>query len=554
MLAGVVFDLVWLLGLALTPWALGQAVDQGILAGDFDVVVKWAALLAGIAIVRAAAEAMRNRAGISNWNQAAFRSVQILGHHLTRSGTALQRSRSVGEILAVQGDAYSLAAIYFLLGGLTSALVSYSVVAVIVLRASVPLGIFVLVGVPLAGVLMSLVAKPLHRAQEEQRTASGEMTEVAADAVVGLRVLRGIGGEPQFMDRYRDRSARTLRTGWVMARPVALLAGLQVALGGVLVVVLTWMAGAMVVEGRLEPGQLLTFYGYAAFLLTPANLVADNLMTVVPAVVGSRRLTSLLRVNPAVVDKGTALPPPPGSALVDLATKTELPPTGIVGLVSPDLALPRNMIERIARADDDKLEDGVTWGGTDTRDIPLNDLRSRILLVDPLPYLFAGTLREAFDPLGKHSDAEIEKVCQTACASDVITSRPGGLDGKLVEGGRDLSGGQRQRVGLVRALLADPEVLLLDDVTSAVDAHTEERISQGITALRGHHRLTVLTTTSTLLLGRCDTVLWFGDDGLHMGSHAQLAGSDDENGIAAYRETVLRGNVAAENSEVMNHD
>ncbi|ACQ81969.1 ABC transporter related [Beutenbergia cavernae DSM 12333] len=535
MLCGVAFDLVWLLGLAVTPWAVGRAIDDGILGGDYDALLRWAGLLLVVALVRAWAEAMRNRAGISNWNQAAFRSVQLLGHHLTRTGGAVNRTHAVGEVLAVQGDAFTLARAYFLLGGLTSAIASYVVVAVIVLRTSVPLGVFVLVGVPVFGALVSLVARPLHRAQQAQRKASGEMTEVAADAVAGLRVLRGIGGEPQFLERYRERSARTLRTGWAMARPVALLEGLQVLLGGILVVVLTWVGGVLVVRGDLQPGELVTFYGYAAFLLTPVNLVADNLMTVVPAVVGAGRLTGLLRTRSATHDVGTAAPPSPGAALADAGTGVEVPPRGLVGLVSSDLVEPRRLLERLARTDDAALATSpVRWGGVDTRDIPLRDVRARIMLVDSHPHLYAGTLRDAVDPFGRHTERQVLDAVDAASAHDVLDSRPDGIDGELLEGGRDLSGGQRQRVGLVRALLADPEVLLLDDPTSAVDAHTEDRIAAGLVTYRRADSATVVATTSPVVLSRADVVHWFDDGRVLTGTHTELSAD------AGYRRAVLR--------------
>ncbi|MDN5726423.1 MAG: ABC transporter ATP-binding protein, partial [Propionibacteriales bacterium] len=391
MLLGVGFDLIWLLGLAVTPWAVGRAIDDGILGRNVDAVLGWATVLLIVALLRAFAEAMRNRAGISNWNTAAFRSAQLLGHHLTRTGEQLRRTHSVGEVLAVQGDAFTLARVFFLLGGLTSAIASYVVVAVIVLNTSPPLGVFVLIGVPIFGVALSLLAKPLHRRQQDQREAAGAMTDVAADAVAGLRVLRGIGGERQFLARYRQASAVTLRTGRALARPVAVLEGLQVLLGGVLIVVLTSAGGLLVVSGDLRPGELVTFFGYAGFLLTPVNLVADNLTTLVPAVIGARRLTAVLGVQRPRTEGRTISGPPTGSRITDELTGIELSSGRVIGLVSYENAKARELFGRLTRSGSASSTPAqIRWGGVDLERLSLAELRTRILLVDALPHLYAG--------------------------------------------------------------------------------------------------------------------------------------------------------------------
>jgi ABC-type multidrug transport system fused ATPase/permease subunit len=123
-----------------------------------------------------------------------------------------------------------------------------------------------------------------------------------------------------------------------------------------------------------------------------------------------------------------------------------------------------------------------------------------------------------------------------ASAEDAVDGLEGGLDGVLTERGRSLSGGQRQRLALARALLADPEILVLDEPTSAVDAHTEVRIAERLRDLRAG-RTTVVLTTSPLLLDRADHVVLL-QDGLvtAQGTHRELMSGSD-----AYRELVTRG-------------
>jgi len=165
---------------------------------------------------------------------------------------------------------------------------------------------------------------------------------------------------------------------------------------------------------------------------------------------------------------------------------------------------------------------GVRWGGVRLADVELTRLRARILVADPDAYLFAGTLREILRIRPGLSDTHLAEALYTASATDVVDALPEGLGSPVGARGRTLSGGQRQRVRLARALLAEPEVLILVDPTSAVDAHTEARIGQRLRAARAG-RTTVVLCTSPLLLGAADRVAYL-DGGTLVGSgtHAEL--------------------------------
>ena len=162
-------------------------------------------------------------------------------------------------------------------------------------------------------------------------------------------------------------------------------------------------------------------------------------------------------------------------------------------------------------------------GSTSSR-VELDDVRRHILVSDTAPQVFAGTLRSAVDPLGRLSREQAERALHTAAADDVFDALPGGWQGELEERGRGLSGGQRQRLVLMRALAADPEVLVLVEPTSAVDAHTEARIA----ARLGEHRAgrtTVVMTASPLLLHHADEIILL-ESGVATarGRHADLLG------------------------------
>jgi len=158
-----------------------------------------------------------------------------------------------------------------------------------------------------------------------------------------------------------------------------------------------------------------------------------------------------------------------------------------------------------------------------------------VLIGDKDPRLFAGQLRDQLDPHRRVGPIGVQEAIDAAVAQDAVDSVPGGLDGVLDERALGLSGGQRQRIALARALLADPQILILDEPTSAVDAYTEARIAE---TLRVHRagKTTIVMTTSPLILDRADrVVLLQGNRIVADGRHRDLMSGD-----AQYRSVVTR--------------
>ena len=178
---------------ALMPYAIGQAIQQGIVDGEHDALVRFCALLAVLGVVQAAAGVMRHRYAVQNWLQASFRLVQVVGYHAARSGDAVRAQLSTGEVVAtVSNDALRAGGAFDILARLVGGIVSYVVVAAILLTTSIALGLLVLIGVPLLTVSLSFVIRPLQRRQREQREEVGLLTALGADTAAGPpRAARG---------------------------------------------------------------------------------------------------------------------------------------------------------------------------------------------------------------------------------------------------------------------------------------------------------------------------------------------------------------------------
>jgi ABC-type multidrug transport system fused ATPase/permease subunit len=480
---------------------------------------------------------MRHRFAVSNWLQASFRMAQVVGHHAARTGPAIKKQHSTGEVVAtITNDAMRAGGAFDITARLAGAIVSYFVVAFILLRASVPLGLLVLVGVPILVVLMGFVIKPLQTRQAVQRDEVGKLTALGADTASGLRVLRGIGGEGEFFVRYRDRSQEVRQAGVRVALPQSTLDAAQVFIPGVFVVLVTWLGARFALEEKIDTGDLVAFYGYAAFLVLPLRTAAEAVDKLTRSFVGSKRMLGILEVERDAKEPSRPVAEPPALAtLVDHVSGLVVEPGKLIGLVSalPDEA--STIADRLGRFGDG---DGIVLGDVQLADLSTDSIRRRIVVSEADPVLFSGELRRELDPWGRldGDDAQIHSAIAVANAEDVIEALPEGLDAYVDERGRSFSGGQRQRLVLARALLSDAEVLVLVEPTSAVDAHTEARIARRLREAR-EGKTTVVITASPLMLDQTDRV-FFVQDGrvVAEGTHRELLKTN-----RAYTWTVTRG-------------
>ncbi len=304
-------------------------------------------------------------------------------------------------------------------------------------------------------------------------------------------------------------------------------------LPGIFIVIVVWIGGRFAVDGRIGPGQLVAFYGYAAFLVIPLRTAAEAVDKVTRALVGARRMLDILAVEPQVVEPASpAAAPPPAALLADARSGLVVEPGLLTGLVS---SLPEEAVELADRLGRFVESDGVTLGGVPLADLPVEQVRRRIVVSETDPLLFSGTLRHELDPWGRAGDPSILEAVAVANAEDVLDALPNGLDGNVEERGRSFSGGQRQRVVLARALLAEAEILVLVEPTSAVDAHTEARIARRLREARAG-RTTVVVSASPLVLDQADRVVFLEQGRVTAaGTHRELLSS-----VPAYRATVTR--------------
>ncbi|MFE7541406.1 ABC transporter ATP-binding protein [Streptomyces platensis] len=537
-----------MVGLMLPPYVLSRAIDEGLVPGRLPMLLGWVAVLFAVGVANAWLAVMRHRTMTRIRMDATFRTVRVIVAHTLRLGAALPHKVTAGEVVTIGiGDVGVISQTLTMTGPGVGGVLAYGVVAVLLLTVSPLLAGVVLLGVPLLALLVGPLLGRLQGAESRYRERQSGLAARLTDLVGGLRVLNGLGGKDVFADRHR-REARELRDeGYRVGAVTSWVQALGVGLPTLFLAAVTWLAARMAAQGTITVGELVAVYGYAAALVVPVSFFIEGGYDLTRGLVAARRVVRFLRLEPdtaggsgsAAADgsgdtagSGAGDAPEAASVLRDPASGVEVVPGLLTALATARPGESAAVVDRLGRFADS----AATWGAVRLDEIPLPQVRDRILVADNEADLFAGTLREVVGGRRDRTEEAIGRAVRTALAEDIVRGLPDGLDSVVEAQGRNLSGGQRQRLRLVRALLADPEVLLAVEPTSAVDAHTEAGI-----AARLHHaragRTTVVTSTSPLLLDRADRVYFLVDGrAAAVGSHRQLLAEQP-----GYRRLVARG-------------
>ncbi len=538
--AGGFFGAVWMGAQGLIPAAIGAAVDA-VVDKHKGGLIAWSMVVLALGVIQAVAGVLRHRRAVTNFLTAAVRVQQLVTRQAVRLGADLPRHVDAGEVASIgTTDVQRIARMLDVTARGTGAVFSYLVVAVILLLSSPPIGVILLVSAPIATLAVLPVMRPLERRQSVERERRSEASSIAADTVVGLRVLRGLGGEEEFSGRYVESSQAVRRATVRTALVQSILDSFQVLFPGAILVSVTYLGARLVIEGRISPGHLVAYYAYAAFLLLPIQTLMEAATRWSAATVAASRVLSVLRREPDLPRSESRYLEVPDGPISDSSTGLTVAPGALTAVVSPDPDEASEVAARLGRHVDAPPGQWVSIAGVRVEELPIEVVRRHVLVVDREPQLLAGTLAQAVDVPSfalddGHERPTIEEALEAAAAEDIVAGLSEGLDTELPERARSLSGGQRQRVVLAAALRADPEVLVLDEPTSAVDAHTEALIADRLHTIR-RGRTTVVFTTSPLILEQADRVVFIDGRVRAEGDHARLLATDK-----GYRSLVMRG-------------
>lgn len=529
------FGIGWMVSQALLWAAVGAAIDHGVVDRSERELFLWVGVVMALGLFQALCGALRHQLAVTNWMSAAYRTVQVIGRHISTTGTALTDEIPAGDVVnTVAADAMRIGGAFDSFARFAGAIASWIVVSFILLSTSVELGLIVLLGVPILASFTTPLMRPLHTTQAAQREVAGRLAAMGSDTVAGLRILRGVGGEEVFLNNYKRQSGLVRRAGIRIATPQAGLESGQVLLPAILTAIVTYLAAGQVLNGSLQAGQLVAFFGYSMFLTTPLRTAIEYIISTTRAYVGAGRVLRILAIAPLVVEPADPRPWPDSiETYEDALSGIRLENGQFVAYVTETPAEATQLADRLGRYVADVSQ--VLVNGTPLSEFSVSDTRHHVLVSEVEPRLFSGELRYELVTDGAPDDGAINAALDAASAIDILDALESGLDTLVEERGRSFSGGQRQRLSLARALLTETDLLILVEPTSAVDTHTEGRIAARLAEMR-RGRTTLIATTSPLMLEKMD-LIFVVLDGLVVdrGTHQSLLQDS-----ATYRQIVLR--------------
>jgi ATP-binding cassette, subfamily B, multidrug efflux pump len=365
------------------------------------------------------------------------------------------------------------------------------------------------------------------------------LNTVLQENIAGARVVKAFVRqdyeEERFGEAKQDFTAYNIRVMRFMSSmsPTLTLA-LNLGIVGVL-----WFGGLQAIQGELTAGQIVAFVNYLQTTLVPLIIMANLANVWAAGLVSAGRVNQVLETLPEVTDRPDAQPLPAGSrprvtfedvhfhytgqadqaVLRGVSLQAEPGETiAILGATGSGKTTLVNLIPRFY----DVTGGRVLLDGVDVRDLPQEDLLSRIAVVPQETVLFAGTVRDNIRYARPQAgEAEVTAAARAAQAEDFILALPQGYDTHVEQRGVNLSGGQKQRIAIARALLARPDILILDDSTSAVDVETEGRIQAALDEWVSGTRFVVAQRISTVLKADKILVLEKGQPAA-LGSHREL--------------------------------
>jgi len=358
----------------------------------------------------------------------------------------------------------------------------------------------------------------LRRVRPIYRSTHADRTDVDArvnETFGGIRVVRAFRREPREEHGYAVANHTIIRKRlWAELLEMGLEFGWGVLIPATSLMIV-WFGGHLYLHGKLDPGTIFAFQIYAVLLLQPVWAIVSSISATQKSLAAMERVFEAMEMPPDKPDRPDAIDAPQSveefrfnnvgfeyRAGVPVISNFSLqvPGGSIVALVGPSGAGKTTLTDLVARFYDPSTG-AILLNGTDLRQFHLASYRSLLAVVQQETFLFDGTVRENIG-YGKRgvSDEDIAEAARRANAEEFITKLPEGYDTLIGERGFKLSGGQRQRLSIARAILADPQILILDEATSNLDTESEQLIQSALSELlRGRttfviaHRLSTIT-------------------------------------------------------------
>jgi ATP-binding cassette, subfamily B, bacterial len=523
-----------------------RIVDEGIVAQNREVLVEILMLYGGLMLI--------NSLGVFTFIYVAgvlgerirYDLRQKMFNHLQDLSLSYYSRTPVGWIMSrVTSDSEKVAdLVTWGLLDVTWAIMNITTAAIFMLIINWRLALIVLLMIPILVYIAVQFRKKILVEFRTVRKTNSKITGAFNENITGVRVVKALGREQANLREFGGLTGQMYRSSYRAAWLSALFLPTVQVISAIALGAIVWYGGLQAQYGMMTIGGIQAFVSYITFMMWPVQDLARVYAEMQNSIASAERMFSLIDAVPNVVDRAEAQDPgslkgeivfdhvdfyyddgqgpdgKPVPVLTDFNLKVA--PGETIALVGPTGGGKSTIVNLLCRFYEPK-QGVISIAGQDYQSYTLHSIQSRIGMVLQTPHLFSGTIRDniRYGRLDA-SDGEIEQAAVLAGAHDFITTLPKGYQEEVGEGGNLLSVGQKQLISLARAVLANPEIFIMDEATSSVDTLTEALIQRGMEHLmEGRTSFVIAHRLSTIK--RADRIVVIEDGRIaEAGTHSQL--------------------------------
>ena len=480
------------------PLVMADIIDNGIPTGDASIVLQKGIMLVILSTVGYACSltcqyfaSVTSQGTGTEIRNALFAHIQALSHkEIDRIGTPSLMTRITSDInnveRAIAMTIRMASRAPFLVIGAT----------ILAIRLNLQLSIiFIIASIFIALSIYYIITRTMPAFKKVQKMLD-RLSLITRENLEGVRVIRSVSSQDYEKKRFEDAAVKQRDLALKAGKLNALLNPITILIVNIAVILIIYQGGIKIDNGIMSQGEIIAFISYMTTILNALIAFSNTLVIINKGNASAKRINEVFDIKASVVENPKTMLNCKSDYRIEFddvdftydsskeaflqSINLKIKPNQTIGIIGVTGAGKSTLIQMISRFYD-VTKGSVKIDGVDVKDYAFNTLRKKVSVVPQQVSLFSGTLRKNMQ-WGKNdaTDEEIYRALEIAQAKDFVDQLPKGLDTMIYQGGKNLSGGQRQRLSIARAMVGNPEILIMDDSASALDFATDAALRKAI--------------------------------------------------------------------------
>lgn len=521
------------------PLVMAAIIDIGIMNSDRGYIVKMCLLMVELAIIglicSISAQYFAAKAAVgfsTKLRHELFHHIQNLSFtEMDTIGTSTLITRMTSDINQVQAGVNLVLRLFlrspFIVFGAMIMAFTINVGGAFIFVVTIPILSVVVFGI-------MIISMPLYK---KVQTSLDHVLRITRENLTGARVIRAFGNEENEIENFQESNQGLTNIQKFVGKISSLMNPITYIIVNVAIVALIWSGALKVDSGDITQGQVIALVNYMSQILVELIKLANLVITVTKAFACANRIETVFQIESSIKEHqkigrdtdsvavefnhvGLTYKNGREESLSDINFKVNRGQTiGIIGGTGSGKSSIVNLIPRFY----DATKGSVLINGIDVKNYPLKELREKVGVVMQKAILFKGTIRENL--LWGKKDAteeEINEALRISQAKEFVDKKEEGLEAFIDQGGKNLSGGQKQRLTIARAIIKKPEILILDDSSSALDFATDAKLRNAIQEIKNAPTVFIVSQRASSIQ-HADQIIVLDDGNIAgIGSHDDL--------------------------------